>query len=146
MVTPETERPRTIAQRFFAVLDGGCLDELEALLAPGFRSGVPGLAPGPAMYRRMLVQYRAAFSDLRTRVDTMIAEDDRVAVLATTSGRQTGDFLGHPPNGASFEAEGVDVLWIADGLIVRRAGVFDALTMLHQLGLYVPVPGNGAPA
>jgi predicted ester cyclase len=99
---------------------------------------VPGVPRGPRAYRQILASYRAAFADFSTRVEEVVAEDDRVAVLTTTSGRHTGAFLGHAPTGAAFTATGVDVLWIAGGRIARRAGAFDALGMLRQLGLYAP--------
>lgn len=133
---------RQLALRYFAVLDGGPLEELDGLLAPGFDTGVPGLPRGPVAYRQMLAGYRSAFADFHTHVEEVVAEADRVAVLTTTSGRHTGAFLGHAPTGAAFAATGIDLLWIEGERIARRAGAFDGLGMLQQLGLYTPV-GDG---
>jgi predicted ester cyclase len=77
-------------------------------------------------------------------VHDVIAEGDRVVVRWTNAGIHSGEFLGIPPTGRSFDIAGIDIYRIENGRMAEHWHVVDQLTMLQQLGL-IPAP-ESAPA
>ena len=60
---------------------------------------MPGLAPGKAGVRQLFEMFHAAFDHAGVAVDDMIAEGDKVFVMARMTGTQRGEFMGIPPAG-----------------------------------------------
>ena len=75
-------------------------------------------------------------------IEDMIAEGDRVAVRLTSSARQTGEFMGLPPSGASYEIPEIHVFRIRDGQVVEHWHQLDMMGMQRQLGARRP-DGSG---
>lgn len=111
----------------------------ERCVAADFQHHTPHMPPGRESFQQLLRLYRAGFPDFRHEVLEIVGDGPRVAVHTRSQGTHRGDFLGHPPTGATFSAEAVDILTIEGGRVVARQGIFDTLTMLQQLGLYQPV-------
>src|SRR5881275_2951588 len=87
--------------------------------------------------------YRAAFPDLRFEPEQFFTNGDTVAVYYRVGGTQSGEFMGITPTGKQFDVHGVDIVRFGDdGLAREHWGVFDAMSMMQQLGV---VPA-GAPA
>ena len=95
----------------------------------------PGQVPGPAGYRAMFAELRAAFSDMAVAVDHLVADDDNVAFAYTLTGTHDGPFQGHGPTGRTFSVRGLQISRFVDGKLVERWGSSDQLGMLTQLGL-----------
>ena len=83
----------------------------------------------------MVGAFRAAFPDLRVKNEDVIAEGDKVVARWTARGTHNGALMNIPPTGKQVTLKGIDVLRIEGGKIVERWGEFDALGMLHQLGV-----------
>ena len=62
----------------------------------------PGQQPGRAGMKLMLPAFRAAFSDLRIKLEDIVGSGGRAAVRLTLSGRHTGDWMGVPATGRAF--------------------------------------------
>lgn len=124
------------AATFFAALNARDYDAVRALMAVDCRTGLPGVPPGATGYVALARQMVQAFPDLHHEIIELIGAGDRVTVITRNSGTQAAAFMGHMATGRRFNAIGIDVLQIAEGRIVQRTGVFDTVTMLHQLGLY----------
>jgi steroid delta-isomerase-like uncharacterized protein len=79
-------------------------------------------------------EIKAAF-DIQLQVESIIAEDDTVAVRYTERGASVGSFRGGPVTGKSFEI--VAMVWfiIQDGKIHRRWGARDNAAQFRQMGL-----------
>jgi steroid delta-isomerase-like uncharacterized protein len=132
------EDGRAIARRFTEDLwDRGDMAVADEIIAPDFvdHDPVPGQGPGLYGYREMLGAFRAAFPDLRVRNEDVIAEGDKVVARWTARGTHGGALMNIPPTGKHITLKGVDILRIEGGKIVERWGEFDALGMLHQLGV-----------
>ena len=71
-------------------------------------------APGAAGQGRIAEQFRAAFPDLRWRVDLVLADGDLVAARWTASGTQTGQSAGVAPTGKRAEFSGVNIFRFGD--------------------------------
>ena len=104
-------------------------------------AGIPGLPPGLAGGKLAHQVASQAFSDLHTKTEMLIAEGDKVVEYFTTTGKQTGEFLGIPATGKSTSVEGISIFRIANGKIVEHWGVNDALALLMQLGA-MPAPSR----
>jgi steroid delta-isomerase-like uncharacterized protein len=74
-----------------------------------------------------------ALADVKFRIDDEIAEGDRVAVRLTASARQTGEFMGMPATGRSYEIGEIHIFRVADGKIAEHWHEFDSAGMMQQL-------------
>lgn len=145
-----TEASREIVLRMVDAWRAGDLDAAVAAYAPDFIyhnpivAATPGLPPGPAGMRQLMAATRAAFPDLDYAVETIIAEEDRVAVLYRWSGTHLGDLGGIPASGRRVTAAGAIVCRVAKGRIVEQWDIDDRLDVAQQLGM-LPAPGAAAP-
>ena len=55
--------------------------------------------------------------------------------LVVSTGTHTGEFMGIPPTGRSFDVPTFGILRFADGRAVERWGFADNMAMMQQLGL-----------
>ncbi len=131
--------PRAPAEVLEAIHDalnaGPDLAALDRLLAPDFRHEADGGLLDRARYLEIQQAYAEGFSGFLVMRQTVLVDGDWVAAHVRVRGTQTGAFLGHPPSGRSFEAAGIDLFRIADGLAAEGCGVFDTFAMVRQLGL-----------
>jgi len=58
----------------------------------------------------------------------------KVAVRWSATGTHRGTFLGVPPTGKRVHFCGIETLRIAESLIAERAGEWDGIAILEQLG------------
>lgn len=79
-------------------------------------------------------EIKAAFN-LQLQVESMIAEDDIVAVRYVERGMSVGSFRGGPVTGKSFEVVAMEWFIIKDGKIQRRWGARDNAAQMRQMGL-----------
>lgn len=77
---------------------------------------------------------KAAFPDAKIEPQTLVADDDQVAVAYTLSGTHDGEFQGIAPTGKKIEVRGVQIGRFEGGEIVERWGASDELGILRQLG------------
>jgi steroid delta-isomerase-like uncharacterized protein len=90
--------------------------------------------PGPEGYRFVFEGLRGAFPDLRVTLETLVADEDSVAIAYTLTGTQNGPLMGRAPTGKSMKIRGVQISKFKDGKMVERWGSSDELGMLQQLG------------
>ena len=134
-----TEKLASLYERINAHdLDGFC-----DLLADGFveHEVTAGFAPTKDGVRRFFAMYMAAFPDLRMEPQDVLPSGDKVVARVKCTGTNTGEFMGMPATGKSVEVEAVDIIRFGDdGLAHEHWGVFDAMSMMQQLGA-IPAPG-----
>ncbi|HEY1357952.1 MAG TPA: ester cyclase [Thermoleophilaceae bacterium] len=123
-------------QRFYDELNKGNLDIIDEVLSEDFvdHEEFPGLEPNREGVKQFFAMFRAAFPDLRMEADDMVAEGDRVVARLTARGTHQGDFMGMPPSGKAVEVAVYDMLRFEDGKVAEHWGLFDAMTMMQQLG------------
>jgi steroid delta-isomerase-like uncharacterized protein len=134
-----------VVREYFAALARRDVEGMAALWAPDGAEHVAGQvdAIGPDGVRAYFGALFAAFPDLALTVRSTVAQEDRVAVHWTAVGTFVGPLWGLEPTGARIELEGIDLLRVADGLIVRNDAVPDSLSVARQIGL---LPAGGSPA
>jgi steroid delta-isomerase-like uncharacterized protein len=81
----------------------------------------------------------AAFPDVQTAIEDLIAEGDRVVKRYTIRGTHRGELLGIPPSGKQIAVPGVTIYRLEGGKIVEGWWHSDALGLLQQLGA-IPAP------
>ena len=88
--------------------------------------------------------YAAAFPDLHTWSEGMVAEGDEVAVRWMAEGTQQGELLGIPPTGKQARFSGMSIFRLAEGKIAEQWEEWDKLDLMRQLGV-MPSPRQGKP-
>jgi steroid delta-isomerase-like uncharacterized protein len=83
--------------------------------------------------------WRAAFPDLRMKVDKLLVDGDFVTVLWSGGGTNTGEGNGLPATGKKLRGRGITIWRISGGKIREEWSEFDQLSILRQLGL-MPIP------
>ncbi len=127
---------KALARRVFEeIFNQGKFDAASSIYAPDFvNHGLHrdiGLAEDQAAARG----WKQAFPDLVMHVDQILAEGDRVCVLWTGKGTNTGTGNGLPATGKSGELRGMTLWRMRDGRIREEWSEFDQASILRQLGL-----------
>jgi len=100
---------------------------------------VTGRGTGPGVYRRQVERFQAAFPDLKFTVHETVSEKDKLVVAWTVTGTHKGMFLGIAPTNKKVSVSGISLHQIADGKILETTAIWDALSLLEQLGVPLPV-------
>jgi steroid delta-isomerase-like uncharacterized protein len=126
----------------FAAFNSGKYDDLDKYIDANLAEHTPNpyQKPGLAGLKEWLTGFHKSFPDMKMTIDDIVAEGDKVWVLNTMSGTNTGGFMGAPANGKSFKAQGVDIVQITNGKAVEHWGFFDSMKMMNDLGM-----GMGGP-
>jgi steroid delta-isomerase-like uncharacterized protein len=119
----------------------GNLDLVDELLAPDFVDHNPhgGTTRDREGYKNFIRQVRSAFPDLQNTDEDLIAEGDKVVSRWTTRATHQGDWMGAPPTGNQVEGTGIIIWRIVEGKVVERWNNYDALGLLRQVGVEIPV-------
>ena len=96
-----------------------------------FDDGLPDGRDGLIATIRLL---RMGFSDLHVHIEDMIAEDDRVAVRYEMRGLHDGPLAGQSPTLRQVMIDGMVIYRVEDHQIVDQWCMFDAVSLLKQLG------------
>lgn len=133
---------RRVAEEGFSK---GNLDALDDCFPPTFIEHQFDLPPTLDGLKGTIRWLRETYSDFQLRVDDIAADGDKVWVRLTGSGKHSGELMGRPPTGKSFEITVFDVCRFEDGKIVEHWGVPDRFHQMVQLGL-IPSPTPTADA
>jgi steroid delta-isomerase-like uncharacterized protein len=134
-MTTETNKDtvREFIARVFEDLDASAVDELVAddFVSHAWPSNEGQTAK--ASLKDATTRMSVALSDIKFRIDDLIAEGDRVVARLTASARQTGDFMGMPSTGRSYEIGEIHIFRLLDGKIVEHWLEMDAMGLIKQL-------------
>jgi steroid delta-isomerase-like uncharacterized protein len=100
---------------------------------------VTGGGVGPAAYRRHVERFLTAFPDLKFVVDDTVSEKDKLVVAWTLTGTHRETFLGIAATNKKVSVSGITINQIADGKILESTVVWDAVGLLQQIGVALPV-------
>jgi len=136
-----TQTEKDLWRAFVTAWDAGDVEGLGALAVADIvdHQALPGTEPGVEGMKQLNGMLKAAFPDRSTEIHHLLAEDDRVAALHTVRGTHSGEFMGMPPTGRSFEVTSIHIVRVADGKLAEHWGMLDQGNMMMQLGL-VPMP------
>ena len=83
--------------------------------------------------------WRAAFPDLRMKVDKALVDGEFVTALWSGEGTNTGEGNGLPATGMKLKGRGITIWRISGGKIREEWSEFDQMRIMQQLGL-LPLP------
>jgi predicted ester cyclase len=139
---PETAPTREVVSAYFERLERGELDAPREAYAPHARITIQRLLQDADREElaAWFAQLREAVPDFAFKVLDVIAEGDRAAVRWRAAGTFAGPgrLVGFEATGAPVELEGVDVVTVAEGLLVRTGGYTDGLSVARQIGALPP--------
>ncbi len=125
-------------RRLYELINAGDIDGFGDQLADGFveHDEAPGMEPTKEGVKQLFRMYRASFPDLRFDVEEILPSGDKVVGRIRATGTHTGEaFMGLPASGKSVNVQLIDITrFDDDGLAREHWGVFDALSMMQQLG------------
>jgi steroid delta-isomerase-like uncharacterized protein len=99
-----------------------------------------GTVTGPAEIAKIHRAFFAGFPDVTLDMSDLLIDGDRVVVMATMSGTDTGGFMGLPPTGKGFGFPIALIYTLKNGLIAHERRVYDFTGMLIQIGLLKAKP------
>ncbi len=124
------------------IWDKGSLAAVEELFSPNVldHNPSPGQASGLEGQKQSVSEFRAAFPDLHTTNDDLVAEGDKVVLRWSGHGTHQGSLFGIPPTGKQATFTGIEIYRLESGKVVERWAEFDVLGIMQQLGV-IPMPG-----
>jgi predicted ester cyclase len=132
---------RAIVQRMFdEIINKGQLDVVDELFAADYLDHGPmGDIAGPEEFKAMVTQWRSAVPDVHCEVGNFIVDGDDVAWVVRTTGTHTGDALGFPATGRSFDTVSANIGRLRDGKAVEHWAEQGMFPFLVQIGV-IPAP------
>ncbi|MBL0705935.1 flavin reductase [Sinomonas cellulolyticus] len=127
----------SVTAAWTAAWDEGDVDAFDAIVTDDYRRESTGTrkATGLAELKQEILDVRAAFPDLETRIDKVIASGDDVAVFWTSTGTFSNPLRGVPPTGRRVVTHGSNALTLRDGRIASERVTWDAGELLAHLGV-----------
>src|SRR5918994_7296368 len=119
---PVEEKNKALVREFFEeTWNKGNLAAVDEFMAADYveHPRPSTLFSGAEGLKQLIAAYRTAFPNLKTMLDDIFAEGDRVAFRWNVSGTHLGDWLGIPPTGNHVRATGITVFRIAGGKVVE---------------------------
>lgn len=133
------EKNKAVARRVFDdIFNRGRLEVAGEIYAPDFVDHGLQRDTGLRQDQAAVRGWRMAAPDLVMTVDQMLAEGDRVCVLWTGRGTNTGEGNGLPASGKRFALRGITIWRIEGGRIREEWSEFDMLGLLRQTGVLPP--------
>ena len=132
---------KTVILRIFdEVINQGRVDVLPELFTEDFLDHGPmGDMKGRDVFAQLVEQWRSAVPDVHCEVENIIVDGDRAAWVVRTTGTHTGDELGFPATGKSFETVSPNMGVLRDGKAAEHWAEQGMFSMLVQIGI-IPMP------
>ena len=99
------------------------------------------MTPDKAGVRRLYTYIRSAFPDFHAEIHWQLADGDRVTTYKTYHRTHEGEFLGVAPTHRKIHFESVDVMRVQNGKITDHWGVGNLLSLMQQIGGWIPPAG-----
>jgi steroid delta-isomerase-like uncharacterized protein len=127
---------------FDEVVNQGRMDVLPQLFAEDFVDHGPmGDMKGRDTFAQLVEQWRGAVPDVHCEVENLFVDGENVAWLVRTTGTHTGDGLGFPATGKSFETLSANLGLFRDGKAAEHWSEQGMFPMLVQIGIIPAPPG-----
>ena len=140
----QLQTKKNLIRRFTDLTNAADWDGLAEVVAVNFTRHSAATPGPPVTSREQFVAlqkgFLRTFPDQHVTIQQLVAEGDRVAILATYSGTQTGPLAQYPATGKRVESPFIGIFRIESGRIAELWVEWDNLAMLTQLGLFPP-PG-----
>lgn len=134
-----TQENKELVERGFESFAEENLDRIDELMADDYvlhDPTVPEEIRGRDAFKEYLQSYRTAFPDMTVTIDSMVAENDLVAVRFRVRGTHEGPLPDAPdlePTGKEIEVVGMEFDRIENGRVAETWQMFDLFGMFQQL-------------
>lgn len=136
------ERNKTLVMETITILDAGLLDDLDKYMTADYvrhsQATPEAVVNSLEDFKALLQAWDLMFSDIKTKVDVLVAEGDLVAFYGSYSAIQIGPMGSFPATGKQMVSEFAGYHRIADGKITETWVTWDNLATLIQLGHFPP--------
>ncbi len=133
--TNALEKNKTLVHKFFLAYQSGQFDQIVAPMCL-FHST---LQPETAVFSQAAAQWRAAFANGRFQLNTLIAEENKVAAHWHFTGTHQGSWPQATTSGQRVSLAGITIFEVSSQHITAVTEIADRLTLWEQLGL---LPAN----
>ena len=135
------EENKAVVRRLFEeVLNDWNLDVVDEIFGDQFRED--SLPAGQTLDREdikhIIAELRIAFPDLRTTIEDMLADGDKVVVRLTFHGTHQGMFGTFPPTGKRATWTAISIFHLANAKIVYEWNEENRVIRARQLGMLPP--------
>lgn len=138
----QLEANKDLVRQFGEALNAADWEALAGLVAEDLHRHSAATEGPPVTSLDQFIQLQESFlasiPDQRVTMHDMVAEGDRVAILATYTGTNTGPMGDVPATGKAVEAPFLAMFRIEGGMIAEMWVEWDNLAMLKQMGLFLP--------
>jgi steroid delta-isomerase-like uncharacterized protein len=126
-----------LVQRYCDAFERGDVAALDDLIDPNVvdNNAYESQQAGIEGYREFFRLWKAAFPDLKVKLEMTVSQGDLVAYRWIGSGTHLGHYHEHPPSGRSVRFSAIAISRIRDGRIVDDWTELDNLGLLKQLGV-----------
>jgi steroid delta-isomerase-like uncharacterized protein len=127
---------KTLIRRYVEAWNTGNLALMDEILAPDVACRFYGLTEvnGLEAFKQMAPAFATSFSESWFTIETIIAEDDLVAIHYKWRGTHRGEYLGMAATGKEVTETGTRFYRIKGGKIVEMWGDENVLGLLQQIG------------
>ena len=131
------ENKAVVRRAFEEVANKGDMTTVDEIIAPEYLrhdlAGGPD-ASGPEGVKRLIAGLRAAFPDIKTTIEDIFADGEKVVVRFSVHGTHSGPFMGIAATGREATWRGVNIYRVSGGRIRETWQLADGLGLLRQLG------------
>jgi ketosteroid isomerase-like protein len=137
---------KALVRRFYAALDAGNLEAMDALVAVDFVDHdpppIPGLPEGRAGLKQAFEIFWRSTPGTHEVLD-QVAEGDLVVTRIRARGRFAEDLGEIPATGGDLDVTATAVYRVNDGQLTEHWGETDSFTLMQQLGVVKAPPHEG---
>ena len=140
-----TEQNKAAVRRLWEGFNAHNLDVWDEVCTPNYINHDPGLPVPDAdlqTIKQIIGGLQAAFPDMTSSEEDLIAEGDKVVVRMTFRATHKGEFMGVAASGKAVTFSGIFIDRLTGGKIAEQWVVFDVMGLMTQIG-GVPAPGQG---
>jgi steroid delta-isomerase-like uncharacterized protein len=138
--------PRELIDELIAAWNAHDLDRVMACYDAAYEGtdvGEAATQQGIIGVRKMVRRWFRAFSDLQVEAETVIIEDNQVALGWLLHATHSGAFMRIPPTQRPITMRGVSLMTIIDGKITRGSRIWDMAAFLRNVGLLPDLRDSG---
>jgi predicted ester cyclase len=141
-----TDVAAVLRRMFDEIINNGKLDVADELFAEDFVDHGPmGDLRGRDAFKQLVAQWRQAVPDVHCELDNIFSDGDLAGWTVRATGTHTGDGLGFPATGRSFDTVSANIGRFRDGMAAEHWSEQGMMPMLMQIGI-MPAPGQQPPA
>ena len=128
------EENKSLVRRFIHAIEAGDFAVFDEIASPDYNDHLVGESPGRENLKRYFAGARSAFPDLELPIIHMVAEGDKVAVLAGFRGTHKGSYGGFKATGKRIDGTAFQLYRIENGQLAEHWEILDYRSEERRVG------------